>query len=684
MAVIKSKQLLLGLKSAVITILVYLMLSQFYVYYDLYDNQKPRDLDLGLYEFNIKPTLINEIIHVEPNPSAKDKHVKSIKNETMVKEAKNIISRWESIFVCAIDAYNYNCTDVKNNNISNQTENECECNALSAQTNFQSLIQRTYDTINSNILQFSFHHMISLRRQILIVVYLYDIKLNIDAILSMFCIHYQFHKNNVLINKYQWFHLHVSKCAGRAMEQTFKTIFGQKKVCSDGRLKVNLNCETQYRFRSSCRYIARENPAYTTSDDQLLSNKRKNKNELYPKPSICKKFIYVLPIREPIERILSHAAQVNQRPAFFRMDNILRRKDSYVENRRNFNQSQLTARKRKKSKLEAVSNWIQNLCYDRDIIINGVKYRLVVDAVDYRGYFKLLLDTELKYFQSINNTVLYMNSTDDELIFPSKDEIIDQRSYNYRVRQTSTVSHYDLYQFDVPLCFWNRYNVELFPIDHEYINYLNESQFIYVVTKGHRLRRANIERLRTITLSNIYTSWFGYQSNYYEKFTWLPNYVARSKISHEHLLNAIDFILKIDYILPFSTKKNLKENINDKLIWNIAIRDVYNYYINVTKNIAFDSSLQVNNDFVYYQRESKSNGFPLQWVNRWISKADPYRRVMPNDIWNSISNYEKKLLYQWNKFDTKLYKIAKLIEMADLYFYNFVKNSQCCPECNYL
>ena len=718
---IKSKQFLLGLRSAVVTILVYLMIFQLHVYYDLHHNQHPHELD----ESNTDPT--NEIIHVEPNETKKDKRLNAKKTEAMVKQAKNIISRWESIFVCAIGVYNY--TDTKNNSISNQTQNECH--TILAETNFQSLIKNTYHTINSNILKFSFHHMISLRRQILIVLYLYDIKLNIDSILNMFCIDYQFHKNNVLINKYQWFHLHVSKCAGRAMQETFETIFGKKKVCSDGRKRINLKCKVQYNFRSSCRYVSRENPAYTVSDEQLLSNifTKKKKHHLYPKPSICEKFVYILPIREPIERILSHAAQVNQRPAFFDMDNILRRKDSYLENRRNFNKlnkNNNTSTSKKTSKLEAVSNWIQDICYDRDIIINGVKYRLLVDGVDYRGYFKLLIDTELKYFDNINinvnisnassiiivndnnNTFSDTNSSDSELIFLSKDEIINRESYLYRVNETSTVSHYNLYQFEVPLCFRNRGNVELFPIDHEFINYLNESQFIYVVPKGHRLRRANIERLRTITSSNIYTSWFGYQSEYYKKFTWLPNYVSRSKISHKHLLNAIDFILKIDYILPFSTKKVLKENINDKLIWNIALRDIYNYYINVTKHIPFDNSWKINNDFVYYQREtkkqfekeylyhqhddhddpslnsSKSHRFRLQWANRWISKADPYRRVMPNDIWNSISDYEKELLYQWNKFDIKLYRIAKLIEMADLKFYRFVKDSQCCTECKYL
>ena len=635
-------------------------------------------------------------VEYEPKEELDSKASNKIK-----KQAEKIVSDWEHIFLCSVNNYNYNSVDLnytyygvagyrvyncsrKNNNTSGFDRNTCDT-ALS-NSNVRKLMTKTIEFFNLHILKFSYHYMISLRRQILIVLFINNIdinQINIDSLLKVFVTHYKQHKVDAILNKYQWFHLHVSKSAGRAMEQTFRQIFGHNRMCKHS-LKDNIKCEYQYQFanNTSCAYIGREQPAYTYSDENLMVN---NKNKISAsffkdKASTCEKFIYILPMREPIERIFSHCGQINQRPAFFAMDNILRRKDSLIKNRlENENVDKKLDKKNITMKnlnmIESSSKWFQdNICYNKDIIINGVAYRLMMDGIDYRGYFKSLYDTEMDYFNSINCNI---NPNEYE-----NGEIVDKKTFNSRVNDTSTIDHFDLYQFDVPLCFINRYDVELFPIDYQYINHLNESQFIYVVQKGYRLFRTNIEKLRTITGSNIYTSWFGYQSKYYKKYSWLPNYVSRSKITQKHLFNAINFFLKMDYILPFSTKKHLNENTNDKLIWNIALKDVYHHYLNTTDIISFEKIWQIENDFIHYQsyknkliNKLKNDAINIKWAERLISKSDPYRRVMPSDISQSISNDEKELLYKWNNFDLKLYQIAKLIEMVDLKFYNFVQNS---------
>ena len=565
-------------------------------------------------------------------------------------EIKNITSSWQSLFKCTI----LTLINFEDLNYTNNTDNSCLCIEKGG-VNITKLLIQTHTNLNANILNYSYHHMLSLRRQIMIITNIftdYQCKMFqyhqtqlIQSIMDLFVFNYNKYQQLSHQDGYKWYHLHIHKSAGRTMQHTISKIF-KYPACKEG-TSANLNCTYQYQRQNDCFYIEREAPMMTHSNDNL--HVLNDKDNIYNKPSICHRFIYLLPFREPIERICSQSAHLNQRPAFFEMDNILRTSSSYNDIHKNDNIHNNDG---------MITSLIKNVCYKKDIVINGVKYRLLTEGIDYRNFFKTLINSEINNEKYVK---LFLNQT-----------IKNYKYLQIRNNETSTASRYKLWQFDVPFCFRNKNNVHLFPI--EYVDNLNESEFIYVVTKGWRMKNGhNIENLRSISGSNVYTSWLGFEDKYYKQFSWIPNFIPRSKINFNHFINAMWFILKIDYVLPFSTKKGLNENINDKSIWNITLNDIYNYYLNVIKNKKNSNQeiWRMNNDFIYFyptKYEIKNERQKLKWINRWISMSDPYRRVMPTQICNSLLKDEKDLLYKWNKFDIKLYQIAKLIEKVDIDF----------------
>ena len=618
----------IGLQAIVVTCLVslflYFICSQLTLY--RFDDISTSNIDshrIGINIFN------NTVV------TAEDRH-----------EIETIIRQWQSIFLCTVGLN----IDMNINQLS------LDCDQLFANVSITDLLSRTFVNLNKNIFKYSYHHMISLRRQIMIFGAL-DSTVNandINPLLLLFCKHYKFHQTLIDKHKYQWYHLHVSKSAGRAVKYTFGNLYGSvysEQVCSDSRQFESPQCSVEYINKRKCRYIEHEVPAFSASDDDLYI--LNHDDTQYWKPSLCRGFVYLLPFRDPIERICSHAAHINQRPAFYATNNILRKKDSYIKIYKDQDNNE-------EQNDNILIDSIKNSCYNQDIIINGVKYRLLINGIDYRGFFKTMIESE------INNTQYHKMSV--------QKPISSITSLEKRIRDTSTMSGYKLYQFDTPFCFQNRYrhNVELFPI--EYVENLNESEFIYVVTRERKfhLQTATISKLRTQVFSNIFTSWLGYETLHYKKFSWLPSYVARSKITQQHFINAMTFMLQIDYVLPFSTWTKQNDNIDDKSIWNITLHKIYDNYLNVSNNYRFDQIWKIDNDFMYYypdKQKIQNMKSTLQWTTAMHLKADPYTKVMPRDICDSILEDEKKLLLKWNKLDINLYKVAQMIENDDLDFY---------------
>ena len=183
---------------------------------------------------------------------------------------------------------------------------------------------------NVDLTSINYHEMVQLRRLIMITAYSNNINHNeYKDLLSI--IHSILQNINDKTNRdmYPFFNIHISRSAGTSICKTFEFysesnsnirtqpnrkrncnldyIFGQPNKAIHYAIQNNISlidtCEEQYikaRNMYNITFIARENPMH--HNGKYVINKNKNK---VIKPDLCNKFIYMMPIRSPLERILS-------------------------------------------------------------------------------------------------------------------------------------------------------------------------------------------------------------------------------------------------------------------------------------------------------------------------------------------------------------------------------------------
>ena len=159
--------------------------------------------------------------------------------------------------------------------------------------------------------------------------------------------------------------------------------------------------------------------------------------------------------------------------------------------------------------------------------------------------------------------------------------------------------------------------------------------------------------------SNIYTSWLGYNyninNNNYDKYVVLPNYILRKDIinNYNNFINALDILFKIDYILPMEIYSNLSTKSYSSMgeIWKFFLQEI--------------------GDYLLYINKQKQHHFTHLNTVRGITGIGT-KTVSSSGLYNVISESDKNILLEYNKFDIKLYKIARLIEKMDFKFYEFM------------
>ena len=617
-------------------------------------------------------------------------------------EATELTSIWNKLFNCI---FSHKILPIQNNTFTIQTQSCIK----SLNINITSLMLQTHDILSPNPLIFSFHHMLKLRRQIMIIFKQlllksdrYNIYDNLQIVyfklMDIFVLIYKNHNEYTIYNEnFKLYHIHVSKAAGRTVLSRIRSLsnmFTNHKLDDEntnfGKESHNFMCKSQYNENKGSHFLIREDPMMTYTDEhtiidrKFLSSKRNGiptkrrrlgdnvHNER--KPALCRKFIYILPFREPLERLFSQSSQFNYL-APFAGKNILRKTSSIKNIEKTVDIDSLEDDKHKMNFIFQSYNKYCNM--KSNILINGEKYQVLSRGAYFRGFYKFLYDTELQYLASMNR---------------------NDKDMRPNIMQKYPKTHH-LWQFKVPRCsrsYGEEEHFQVFAINQT-VHDLNESEFIWVV---HETKlRESITWLRTKMLSNTYTTWLGYYQNatnlrYASSTT--PNYVYRKFIAETHLENAINFILKVDYVMPFTTKK-YQENVNkDHKIWNITLYNVFKY---VSKRPYFEAMNQYNSDYNhdgirkkdYYHKYGLNNLFKVE--NDFLSYVYPYNekhykyvqwthqgqsstslKLFPGLIENALSQDENDLLIQLNQLDITLYSIAKLIENVDVDFYQtFVK-----------
>eukprot|EP01083_Nonionella_stella_P023638 65403_1 len=182
---------------------------------------------------------------------------------------------------------------------------------------------------------------------------------------------------------------------------------------------------------------------------------------------------------------------------------------------------------------------------------------------------------------------------------------------------------------------------------------VEDSEFILSTSKA----MVDMAWHRSRSASNIYTTWMGY--NYSTKdvtdFAMHPTFVERYKINETHFANAVDLMMKMDYVMPFlSWTEDESKCISKKhFIWRLLLEDMYDFYKGTVTN--------TNRSTIHWTKEngSKGNG----------------RRVYSKDICNNLSEKDRKILLKYNTFDYELYSISHAIEAADLTFHEALKRN---------
>ena len=511
-----------------------------------------------------------------------------------------------------------------------------------------------YRSLSSSRYKYSFHDMIRLRRQIMIITQYFDYNtlrqfdyFIYDKIIDIFKDISGYYHDYRSIMKHQWFHIHISKAAGTTVRSTFNQIFNashstyllssvnlkcteqykyapnkyiykqlsqQNKTSSDSqdiefiKNKYNHINITKYLYNYSIKldakptYIQREDPLLTSNDYYDLYPNERN----YNGPSLCNNFIYIMPFREPLERICSQSSQVNMHKKVLSTQNIWRRYNEWKLNRDKFAGDNIT----RDGHLDE--------CYKDNILINGVPYRLMTDSIDYNGYFAYLLTSEDSH-----------NSKDFK-------EIKSEQDVFERLILSAYDKEYDANKFilELPECFADREGIRWFPVN--YTGNIVDSEFIISSNKY----MVDVAWHRTKTGSNIYTSWLGYnytKSN--DDYVEFGNYVPRDKINQTHLMNAVDIMMQIDYVLPF--QKSHDQLRNNNYGWSATLKDITEYYgYNMTNNIF--------------------------WLNS--NESGGKYKIKSSDICESMSVEDHAILLKYNQLDLKLYEISKMIEQIDYKF----------------
>eukprot|EP01084_Bolivina_argentea_P286233 490993_1 len=554
-------------------------------------------------------------MNVEESRSNHSCCVTSYYNKTSISSYDELDNLWYNVFYCSI--INHDLSKLieigKNKNKNNTYFPFIDCknimnymikehiNILLNQTNayFNSCITDNIYIFNTT----NYHQIISLRRRIMCVCELFNIKSGIYKMVLYYFIKFKEHHYKLRIkHKHILFHIHLSKCAGVAVRATLQSLSRTNK------LKLfspsNMNCNQQYWYIKSdhknITHIERENVMYGRGK--------------FNEPTLCDKFLYLMPIREPIERICSQNSQFSSVSpsdnSVFPPQTLLMKYniDNIIGNSSDIN--------------------IKSKCHNQYISMNGIKYKFMTTGSDFKNYFVELLENDAK-------TLAIITYNDLKKRFQDK-----------------TIRGIDLKELSIKPC-----NID--ETEQKYLSgkaklyfvpfnlKLNESKFVYAASRSKLI---DIQWVRTKGASNMYTSWLGYNYSTNMKPTTLPitfpNHVARSRLKYEHFINAMNFMLKVDYLIPLQThNKQFLMNKHNK-ISTIVFNDIKNHYKTI-----FNVSNDDVNDWQYIH-----------------SSLNNENMISSLDICQSITQKDKDRLFKYNQYDIALFNISKYIKIVDEQF----------------
>eukprot|EP01084_Bolivina_argentea_P080219 145350_1 len=192
--------------------------------------------------------------------------------------------------------------------------------------------------------------------------------------------------------------------------------------------------------------------------------------------------------------------------------------------------------------------------------------------------------------------------------------------------------------------------------DNGHLN-MDESEFVFATGRYNTTAYSGSEDvswIRTKMGSNIYTSWLGYnESNRNNNgFLALSNYVLRESINYGHFVNAMDLMLKVDYVLPMEIYS--KHDVGS--IWNMCLYQMAKHLLSVK-----GKQYKLNNNIESHQLDTRNIGY--------ANSGKKHTRIGSKDVCQKMTQQDKDILLKYNQFDLGLYYIARFIGIVDEIFY---------------
>ncbi|ETO14403.1 hypothetical protein RFI_22963 [Reticulomyxa filosa] len=337
-------------------------------------------------------------------------------------------------------------------------------------------------------------------------------------------------------------------------------------------------------------------------------------------PYLCPEFQYILPLRQPLERIFSWLRQMNLRLTF---------PYAFLVHRE--------------------GNWTQY--HDKECQDNTIHFTYPNSLNVSRTFTRMTYAKDMKGFIS-------------ELFYPYTNATV----YVQKISGLYKLTHFDNgnnndNRYDrCDTWHLTRYvdNIWLYPFKETVFN----SRFLWKSMESTH-PRMNLHHIRGYC-NNIYTRWLGFEHSTDDIIFDTILSDANDEYDLQMYRNAIHTLLKVNHVLPFGKEtKGVGHPIWDVLLQWIRIfaQTTYRHTHSSDEHRTTKMKLFRN---PYLTNSSKV----IKWLHSRDSSDDT--TFSTDEIMKYVTSDEWALLKRFNYFDMKLYHLSKRIADIDVFFYEYV------------
>eukprot|EP01084_Bolivina_argentea_P228536 385963_1 len=151
-------------------------------------------------------------------------------------------------------------------------------------------------------------------------------------------------------------------------------------------------------------------------------------------------------------------------------------------------------------------------------------------------------------------------------------------------------------------------------------------------------------------LTNMYCRWIGFNHSSIN-ITKDSLYTMSDKVLFETYKNAVDLLLQIDFVLPFSKwmQPNFGINRLNNSIWFILLNKI------IPNKFSFKVSQSHKNILFWDMDRNSENEIEL---------------LSSKDVMKFITIADLEVIQNYNSYDIRLYELAKNIEKMDMHYFH--------------